>query len=150
MSVENIQARREDHAFGQGLQKLIDARGWTPAEFRRQVYGFNEAGKARGNNVLPVLRGKERPRPQTLELYSEKLGVSVEQLIAMRTVAAEPTPPRTTRQAAAPGEQFSLVIDQAGRATLRLNMVDVPMEVAFRAMQALTGAGLLTTGETNG
>jgi hypothetical protein len=40
--------------------------------------------------------------------------------------------------------QFSLVVDQQGMATLRLNLVDIPMGKAMQAMQALMGAGLIS------
>lgn len=42
--------------------------------------------------------------------------------------------------------QFSLIVDPRGLASISINMVDVPLEKALRAMSALTGAGLLNTG----
>lgn len=39
--------------------------------------------------------------------------------------------------------QFSLVVDQDGRATLRLNVIDVPLETAMQVVTTLTTIGLL-------
>jgi hypothetical protein len=40
--------------------------------------------------------------------------------------------------------QFSLIVDQQGAATLRLNLVDIPMTKAMQVMQALAAAGLIS------
>jgi hypothetical protein len=58
---------------------------------------------------------------------------------AMLEPRSKPLPPS--------GPQFSLMVDQQGRATLRLNLLEMPMAVAMRAMAALTVAGLLPAGE---
>lgn len=136
------------------VKRILVARGMSTRDFILAVYGKGEpGGKVKGSAAYRLLGGKGGVQRGTLKRWAPVLGVTVEQLedMAEAPLPTPPPPPRSVRaepaRSAADPDQFSLVVDARGRATLRLNLVDVPMERAMRAMGALTSAGLLSTSE---
>jgi hypothetical protein len=132
---------------------------------------------SRSGHCSQILSGKNRATDKALTEMAPHLNKTPAELIAMRDEMVLPIDPRAlvpspreVRAAAAstkpskvkppmvyssqapvlpsrPAEQFALVIAQNGLATLRLNLVDIPMKDALRAMGALTAAGILNAGE---
>ena len=157
---EIIEARQAT-ALGEALHAAMVKRGMKSSEIARAVYGEDSKGFASGTGKMgEIVRGRNRPSDPTLPKFADALGLEIEPLIAMRdampryhNVAARknekpqakalPAPPLPAPSRADEPPQFSLVIDQAGQATLRLNLVGVPMRTALQAMGALTAAGLL-------
>jgi transcriptional regulator with XRE-family HTH domain len=128
-----------------------ERRGWSVAHFARTAFGVNEKGAPKNQSYLTnILKGaaQNRPNLNTLTQLAKALEVPVDKLIALRDGAGPPAvamvvPPAPPRRR---DEQFALTIDTEGRATLRIHLQDVPMAQAFRAMAALTSAGILPTG----
>jgi transcriptional regulator with XRE-family HTH domain len=168
--VRDVLAARQGAAFGEALRGLIESHGFTTSAFCRKVYGQSREGKPKGSGQLyPALNGSGAVTERSLIRWAAALNVPVGKLMALRdrpsdptgaptgkgavspavTPAAKPREPAIVTPAAKPSgqEQFSLVIDQGGTATLRLNLVGVPMGTAMRAMSALTGAGLIKAPE---
>lgn len=160
MSVANLLRAKEDAAFAHGLAQLIQTRGISSAELCRQAFGVMANGKpARSSLLTSILVYHRRPRDKAMHMLAPALGVSIKELIALRqgpvpeivpvkahtpVIATGQTKQKAVNDMATPADQFSLVIDHRGLATLRVNLLDVPMAVAMQAMAALTGAGLLS------
>ena len=104
-------------------------------------------------DVFGILKVKHADLARSvLERFALVLDMPVAELAALQGAsydlpAAHKPAAAPEREQRAEPDQFSLVVDARGRATLRLNLVDVPMERAMRAMGALTSAGLLGTAE---
>jgi transcriptional regulator with XRE-family HTH domain len=157
-------------ALGQKVVGLLKERGMTRSQFCLAVNGLDRRGKpAASGHFSQIVNGKARLSSKSAEKWAPVLGVTAEELLAIQNrhvTVATPAPkdkraplrasPSPATMAAAlqieppkppPGPpQFSLVIDQQGMATLRLNLVDVPMSKAMQAMAALTGAGIIAAG----
>ena len=150
----------------EGMAALLLRHGLTPTSFRQRLV---EAGHSNRTHKLNLqLAGGARPRDDTLEVWAEILGEPAGALKALRDQL--PQAPRTwTRRAPTPPEreapvvaaervpspswpserppQFSMVVDHNGRASLTLNLIDVPIKIAMQAMSALNGVGLLNGDE---
>jgi transcriptional regulator with XRE-family HTH domain len=160
--------------FADTLKQLMRERDISQTELCRRMYGVDERGKTRNTGkVSTLLQGKSRPQEVTMAKLAECLGMELEALRTLRAKSEMESPALLTLEAPTPKtkkpkkpgyypdqraplppppppqapDQFALIVSQTGRATLRLNMIDVPMQDAMRAMAALTSAGILQTGE---
>lgn len=172
MTVVDIIEQRRRQAFGYHLGKWIEERGMSKGDFLRAVYGRDDGGKTKGaGSLYNVLNGSGNMTQATLERWCTALNIETSELLnlydlpappdlpepvaivkkkapaAKKAVAGlpvrPPPPPPPPPPPAAADDQFSLVISHSGRASLRLNLLDIPMQDAMKAMGALTAAGIL-------
>lgn len=164
MSARGAIAAKAAFDFKTWIMGLAHAKGIKHGnDLSAALYGRDSRGKPRSSGKVSMfLQGKHNPREETFARFASVLDVPTDEVrrrfkavhaainaapeqpaLALVREAAPPTPPPPR---AAPLDQFSLVIDHGGTATLRLNLVGVPVGAALQAMAALTGAGLLKTG----
>jgi hypothetical protein len=159
-------------AFGIHCRKFIADHGMSISHFAVATV-VDEDGMKRGTgSVSGILNGTARltdamrsvwaqilrvPEAELLALYDKPIPPGAQFMPAKErkaALAAQMAPPETRWTPPDPPpaseDQFSLVVSQDGRASLRLNLLDIPMKTAMRAMASLTRIGILDTGEAPG
>ncbi len=170
MSVQRAFDAAKVRPFVEGMAALLAKRKMTIADFRKKLELAGHG--SRTHKTYRQMQGYSRPRDDTLTIWAEMLREDLQTLIALRDTMptrkvkrtyAKRKPPAAGEQismpylqmlpppaaAAQPVEQpqFSMVVDQAGRATFDLHLRNVPLKIAVQAMAALQGAGLISGGE---
>jgi hypothetical protein len=139
-------------------------RGLSKMQLCAALYGKRESGKIRTGSVYAVLNGTTMPSRKLIALLQEKAGLDLSginpekkskgrpraitttpartALAAFEAAKIEPVPVRTVATPARP-PRFSLVIDQAGKADVILNLTGIKTDEALRILAGLTAAGVL-------
>lgn len=100
-------------------------------------------------DVMARVRGDVVRKAAVVSATSKALTVARQQpadtAIGLQGPMWEPPTPPPVPAPPPPAEldQFALVVGQDGRATLRLNLVNIPMKDALRTLHSLTAAGIL-------
>lgn len=173
MSVGKILQKKGAAQLRAGLIKLCKERGVTRSDLQRKIYGSTASGSPSGNHEFySVQSGTKAFTKELAQKWAAALDIPAEQLLALRDARSAPEstdlvplkppavrgrppgvknlPVNVTLPLPFPADppelpQFSLVVNNRGRATLAMNLTDIPMDTAMRALQALTAIGILST-----
>jgi len=137
-SVAEVLAAYEGQSRRELIDGLLKKRGWTKMQFITAVYG-----SVSNASVYNFLKGKTITRA-TAERWGKVLKVPADTF----PWGHRGHGPGAKRAAVLPEvekgpDQFALTIDSEGRATLILNLINVPVDTALRAIAALTSEGVL-------
>jgi hypothetical protein len=126
---------------GTSPPSLATVERWAPV-LQMEVAELRALAKV---DELPAKRPyKKRKKQPVAAAQPWPVAQTAAQHVAMNGTAFTP-PPRAAVPAVSTQPQFSLVVDQSGKATLRVNLLDVSLEVAMKAVNTLTTIGLLRT-----
>lgn len=121
------------------LKRILDERGMTAGQFTHLVYGKNNP------TAYTVLRDPRANIAQpTADRWEEALSLPVGTFKALgrefpaRVVRQEKPPPRPPDMDHPPVDQFSLVINSRGMATVKVDLVDIPVDAAMRLINAMS------------
>lgn len=143
MSIKDILKEHANAAFAERVNARLQELNLTPKDFGIQVYGYDKDGQMRGGGqVYSILRGKARAAQKTLARWAPVLQMSVAELQRLydepeasspRALAIIPDAPPKPKPA---GETaVTLTVSTTGRASLRLNLVDIPIQHALRIIE---------------
>jgi transcriptional regulator with XRE-family HTH domain len=159
VTIGDVLYAREKAHIQEVIQVRLAALGINAAELARRLFGTDpKTNKPKSSGkVYKWLRGAALPTARTRARIEEALELTPGTL-TLPDGSAPPPPPRPPKlKLLPPGskpveldrrpDQFSLVIDAEGSATLKLHLAGLPMGTAMRALGALTSIGILTTTE---